>query len=160
MKKISLILLNLVVLLIYFNYSVAQKESILKDGKLVLLALAPVDPRSLMQGDYMTLNYELSTDIISQQLPKRGYAVLRVDDHQVGHLVRFQAEREPLQQGEQLIAYSNPNDWQLHIGAESFFFQEGHAERYSEAKYGGLRIDDKGNSLLIGLFDEHKKQIN
>ncbi|MFX7329222.1 GDYXXLXY domain-containing protein, partial [Acinetobacter baumannii] len=35
----------------------AQKEMLLKEGQLVLLPLAPVDPRSLMQGDYMALRY-------------------------------------------------------------------------------------------------------
>ncbi|XOT97907.1 GDYXXLXY domain-containing protein, partial [Alcaligenes pakistanensis] len=29
-------------------------------GQTVLLELAPVDPRSLMQGDYMSLNFALS----------------------------------------------------------------------------------------------------
>ena len=55
MKKYSsiLIIANLVLLLVYFNWSVYQKEQTLKEGQLVLLQLAPVDPRSLMQGDYM-----------------------------------------------------------------------------------------------------------
>ena len=58
MKKYSriLIIVNLILLLGYFNWSVYQKEQTLKDGQLVLLQLAPVDPRSLMQGDYMRLN--------------------------------------------------------------------------------------------------------
>ena len=49
MKKYSriLIIANLILLLGYFNWSVYQKEQTLKDGQLVLLQLAPVDPRSL-----------------------------------------------------------------------------------------------------------------
>ena len=60
MKKYSriLIIANLILLLGYFNWSVYQKEQTLKEGQLVLLQLAPVDPRSLMQGDYMRLNYK------------------------------------------------------------------------------------------------------
>ena len=55
MKKYSriLIIANLILLLGYFNWSVYKKEQTLKDGQLILLQLAPVDPRSLMQGDYM-----------------------------------------------------------------------------------------------------------
>ncbi len=39
MTKIKwiVILANLVLLLVYFNYSVARKEALLKDGQLVLL---------------------------------------------------------------------------------------------------------------------------
>src|SRR5690606_1427760 len=47
--------LNLLLLLGYFNYSIRQKEALLKTRKSVLLELAPVDPRSIMQGDYMEL---------------------------------------------------------------------------------------------------------
>ena len=63
MKKYSriLIIANLLLLLGYFNWSVFKKEQTLKDGQLVLLHLAPVDPRSLMQGDYMRLNYEINS---------------------------------------------------------------------------------------------------
>ena len=46
MKRIKwiIILVNLVALLGYFNYSIAKKEELLKDGQLVLLPLAPVAP--------------------------------------------------------------------------------------------------------------------
>ena len=48
MKKYSriLIIANLILLLGYFNWSVYKKEQTLKDGQLILLQLAPVDPRS------------------------------------------------------------------------------------------------------------------
>ena len=75
MKKYSsiLIIANLVLLLVYFNWSVYQKEQTLKEGQLVLLQLAPVDPRSLMQGDYMRLNYkEASSDLPDKQTDTRG----------------------------------------------------------------------------------------
>ena len=55
MKNIKwwIILINLILLLVYFNGSIISKEDLLKNGKLILLELAPVDPRSLKQGDYM-----------------------------------------------------------------------------------------------------------
>ena len=82
MKKYSriLIIANLILLLGYFNWSVYKKEQILKDGRLVLLQLVPVDPRSLMQGDYMRLSYkEASSDLLDQQTAIRGYAILQID---------------------------------------------------------------------------------
>ena len=72
MKKYKwiIILLNLILLMVYFIHSIVKKEELLKDGQLVLFELAPVDPRSLMQGDYMTLRYKISEDIHSEKIQK------------------------------------------------------------------------------------------
>lgn len=161
MKKYKwiIILLNLIILLIYFNFSVSKKEELLKDGQLVLLRLAPVDPRSLMQGDYMSLRYHIAQNINVDHIPKRGYCVVRLDKNGVADRVRLQKETTPLNTGEYLIKYSSPEQWDINIGAESFFFQEGQAQKYENAKYGAVKIDKKGNSLLVGLYDEHLKNI-
>ena len=161
MKKYRwlIIILNLILLLVYVNYSVREKERLLKDGQLVLLELAPVDPRSLMQGDYMALRYKISEDMDYETLYKRGYCVVRIDTNGVAEKARFQNDITPLNDGEILIKYNASNRWNVNIGAESFFFQEGQAEKYVQAKYGGIKIDKNGNSLLIGLYDENRKRI-
>ena len=122
MKKYSriLIIANLILLLGYFNWSVYQKEQTLKEGQLVLLQLAPVDPRSLMQGDYMRL--------------------------------------KPVNENEIVLKYKTING-RLFLGAESFFFEEGQDSVYNRATYGGLRVDNKGQSLLVGLYDKDFRQI-
>ena len=162
MKKYKwiIILLNLILLLIYFNYSVSKKETLLKGGQLVLLQLAPVDPRSLMQGDYMTLRYKISEDIQADSIAKRGFCVVNIDSFGVANKVRLQKNRTPLNSGEHIIEYTSPDDWNVNIGAESYFFQEGEAEKYEKAKYGGVKIDKDGNSLLIGLYNEALKIID
>ena len=53
-------MVNLIILLGLFNNSILQKEELLSNGQLILLELVPVDPRSLMQGDYMRLRYAIS----------------------------------------------------------------------------------------------------
>lgn len=156
MKKYSriLIIVNLILLLGYFNWSVYQKEQTLKDGQLVLLQLAPVDPRSLMQGDYMRLNYkEASSNLPDEQTDTRGYAILRTDNNQVGEIVRLQNTLEPVNDNELVIKYKIINR-RLFLGTESFFFEEGQDTLYQKAVYGGLKVDDKGQSLLVGLYDE------
>jgi len=162
MKKYKwiIIVLNLVILLAYFNYSVITKEKLLKNGQPVLLQLAPVDPRSLMQGDYMALRYNISEDLDCDSMPKRGYCVVRLDAKGIAGKVRFQKEPTPLNAGEYLIKYKSPDRWNVNIGAESFFFQEGQAKKYENAKYGGIKIDKSGNSLLIGLFDKQGRKID
>ena len=53
------------------NYKVQQFEDVLATGKPVVLKIAPVDPRSLMQGDYMVLNYSILSEFQqSQVLPE------------------------------------------------------------------------------------------
>ncbi len=159
MKKYRwVIIVNLVLLLTYFNYAIFSKESILKNGKLILLELAPVDPRSLMQGDYMDLRYAIASEGFGEDMPKRGYCVVRPDADGVAKKQRLQEGKTPLHAGEYLIEYTSGN-WSIHIGAESYFFQEGHAERYDKAKYGGLKVDKNGNTVLIGLYDEQLKKI-
>ncbi|MCS4303264.1 GDYXXLXY domain-containing protein [Chryseobacterium sp. BIGb0232] len=157
--KWLIIILNLVLLLVYFNYSVVEKETLLKNGQPILLKLAPVDPRSLMQGDYMNLRYDIANNINAEKIPKRGYCVVKLDTKGIAEQVRFQKGPTPLRTGEHLIKYTSPNQWRINIGAESFFFQEGQSEKYDAAEYGGIKTDKDGNSLLIGLYDENLKLI-
>ena len=162
MKTSLLILANLIAVLAYVGHSVRQSEEILDHGQLVLLELAPVDPRSLMQGDYMRLRYAVANptgeDMNVNDVAVRGHIILRLDENGVGRRVRFQPDLTPLSPGELALPY-HKNRWQLSIGAESFFFQEGRAGEFQRAKYGGLRVDGAGNAILVGLFDEERIEI-
>ena len=150
--------MNLLLVLILFNKGIFEKEALLNAGDLVLLKLAPVDPRSLIQGDYMRLRYEISTNVEMDSISKRGYCIVALDSVGVAHRVRLQEEKQPINAGEYAIFYTR-NNWQFNIGAESFFFEEGQAERYEAAEYGGLIVDRNGNSLLVGLYDENLEKI-
>jgi uncharacterized membrane-anchored protein len=157
--KWIIIAANLVILLGFFNYSIMQKEALIADGQLILLELAPVDPRSLMQGDYMRLNYAISENINNDSISKRGYCVIKLDDNGIGHRIRVQDGRNPMADQEYLIGYTLAGWGSINIGAESFFFQEGEAEKFDKAKYGGIKTDNHGNSILIGLYDENRSLI-
>jgi len=156
--KVWIIILNLIILIIYINWSIWQKEKTIEEGVLALFELAPVDPRSLMQGDYMDLRYAIARANNSKANPTRGYCVINLNVNQVANSVRFQAGTAPLESGEYLVKYfKSPRG--ISLGAESYFFEEGTGERYEKAEYGGLRIDDSGNSILIGLYDEGFQKI-
>lgn len=160
MKKYKwiIVLINLLIVLALFNLSLTKKETLLSKGTLVLLELAPVDPRSLIQGDYMNLNYAIARGGNRDELPKRGYIVVSLDNKGIAQRERFQPDTTPKKEGEYLINYTYA-DWSMNIGAESFFFQEGEVEKYEKAKYGAIKIDDKGHSLLIGLYNENLEVI-
>ncbi len=149
--KNTIILANLILLIGYFAWSTVQKERTLKNGRLVLLQLAPVDPRSLMQGDYMALRYAIASNS-EIDVPETGYYVLQLDSNSVGAVKRMQAEAQPASDGEVIVQYKLYGD---KIGAESYFFEEGNAEKFEKAKYGGLKVDRHGASILVGLYDEN-----
>jgi uncharacterized membrane-anchored protein len=161
MKRISwiIIIVNLLALLAMFNYSIASKEQLLQNGQQVLLELAPVDPRSLMQGDYMQLRYRFMNDIGNiDSIPKRGFAVVTLDANKIASFVRFQTDVKPLANGEFVVEY-NKSRYSVSIGAESFFFQEGKAAAYDSARYGAIRIDEHGKSILTGLYNRQLKPL-
>jgi uncharacterized membrane-anchored protein len=138
---------------------IVQKESLLATGKPVLLELAPRDPRSLMQGDYMVLDYAVSRERgWKQGWPRDGNLVLRLDEQGVGQFVRFHEPGTPLAPDEFLLRY-RVRDSRVRLGAESFFFQEGHAGRYNRARYGELRVASNGTSVLVGLRGAEREPL-
>lgn len=161
MKKYRtpLIALNLLVLIVFFIASVIKKESTLRKGKLVLLELAPVDPRSLMQGDYMQLRYRLVGEHIRTVECSKGVCTIIVNDSSIAAQMMLPGETDTLVKGTRYLLKYGCNERQLHLGAESYFFEEGQASKYEKAKYGGLRIDEAGNSILVGLYNEQLKLI-
>ncbi|QUN28030.1 GDYXXLXY domain-containing protein [Cupriavidus sp. KK10] len=140
---------------------IAGKERLLARGETVYLKLAPVDPRSLMQGDYMALNFEIGNMIRAAQMrkqddrpPRDGVAVIRSDEQGVASFVRVHGG-EPLAAGEQLLRYqvarSRWGGMQVQVSTDAYFFQEGQGERFAQAQYGEFRVGADGQALLVGL---------
>ena len=44
----------------FLGWMIAGRAAILRDGREVLLKVEPVDPRDLLRGDYVILNYDIS----------------------------------------------------------------------------------------------------
>jgi uncharacterized membrane-anchored protein len=138
------------------NGLIYQKELLLREGRVVFLRLAPRDPRSLMQGDYMALNYDIANK--AQQagasgFGRKGQLVVKLDAKGIADFVRIHTGR-PLAAGEQLIPYKLRKWGRVDVGPDAYFFQEGHAKLYERAKYGELRVDSAGRCLLVGLRGE------
>lgn len=146
---------NLILVLAFFAFSVIQKETLMGKGTEVLLRLAPVDPRSLMQGDYMALNYEVLREIDYRS--KSGYLVVKVGSDRIAEFVRVQNDKD-VNDGEHLIRYKRQSG-RLSIGADNYFFQEGSGKKFENAKYGLLKVDSDGNSILVGLCDKDGRLI-
>ena len=149
--KNALLFGGLALVLATVNISIARKEQLLANGRPVLVELAPVDPRSLIQGDYMRLEYRLA-EHADASWTRDGRMVVRLDDRGVAEFIRAH-DGSALGPDELLLQYRRRSG-RVRVGSDAFFFQEGHAERYAGAKYGELRVDDSGGSVLVGLRDE------
>ncbi|TGN09426.1 GDYXXLXY domain-containing protein [Leptospira ilyithenensis] len=159
MKNIRpiLILANTLLVIGFILFSVIKKEGIRNYGKLVLIPLAPQDPRSLFQGDYMILRYDWE-QISTENIPSRGCIIFNLSRENVLNLVRFSETNSEKKSGEHCLKYFK-HDYDVRIGAESFFFEEGKGEIFEEAKFAGVRVDDNGDKLLVGLYDQNKKEL-
>ena len=159
-----------IVILLLVNWSIASKEHHLKDGKIVYLQLAPVDPRSLMQGDYMALRFAVANDV-NRALPKNdnkhwrhnvaaadGRVVVSLDEKSVGTFKHLEDDK-PLASNEILMRY-RVRDGRLKFATNAFFFQEGHAKVYQSARYGQFRVDKKGELLLTSMYDKDLKKLS
>jgi uncharacterized membrane-anchored protein len=144
------------------NWSIWAKERHLAEGEVVYLELAPVDPRSLMQGDYMALNFEVGNLIRGALYARRteqgerqaadGHVVVRLDGQRIANFERLDSGEDALDADEMLLRYRMRNG-RVRFATDAFFFQEGHAERYEPARYGQFRVNERGESLLVSLHD-------
>lgn len=140
--------------LAFVNFGIYQRERLVTDGRVVLLKLSPVDPRSLMQGDYMRLNFEAADQAFlfrNRAPPADGHVVVALDAHSVGHFRRL-ADSKPLAPGEVALRY-RIRGGQPNFATNAFFFEEGQAQTYAEAAYGEFRVGEDGEMILTGLRD-------
>ncbi|MBK9617361.1 MAG: GDYXXLXY domain-containing protein [Uliginosibacterium sp.] len=142
------------------NLGIWQKEDIIANGRPVFIKLAPVDPRSLMQGDYMALRYEMPTGLRNtlREVSKltRPKLIGSLDNKGVLSLTRL-AKGEP--GGSELVIELSPakRDWT--VVSDAWFFKEGDGLRWSRARYGEFRVMPDGRALLVGLADETLQAI-
>ena len=161
---IIIALLGLALVLVVMTMNIAKYEAHLATGDTVLLALAPVDPRGFMQGDYMTLSYALERDVFaalnrdpgSYPTNEQGYVIVALDKHNVGQFLRLAVDNQPenLATNEIAIHYRIRNGT-MQLATNAFFFQEGHGEAFEAAQYGLFRVNDKGEPLLTEMVDSN-----
>ena len=163
--RVKILLAWSALVLAVLNYGIYAREQIKARGETLLLELAPVDPRSLMQGDYMRLAYQIARDAPVERLAagqQRGYLVLRADQHKVARFVRFYSG-EDLASGEKLMRFHvRPDDSEqraLRLVPDSFLFQEGHAGYYQNARYGVFKFANADDYLLTGLAAANRQTI-
>lgn len=150
------LVLGCLLVLALVNSLIARKEYVAATGIDIYLALAPIDPRSILQGDYMTLRFDLANQIQSSEAQtdedgaasegEVAYAPITLDERQVAELA------EP---GSTLRIRYRWRGQQVWLGTNAFFFQEGDAQRYEKARFGHFKLSrSSGDAVLIGLTDD------
>jgi uncharacterized membrane-anchored protein len=129
-----------------------QFEKTLKTGLLVTIELAPVDPRSIMQGDYMALAFAIDR-VLTDDATHYKYAWLNIDADQLTslHSLSNNLTAEP----NVIAVLLRQHNGRPSIGPNGFFFAEGTGAIYEQARYGQFRIDAHGKALLVSLLDEN-----
>lgn len=151
----SILIVTTLFLLVGVNYTIYQREQLISHGRAILLELAPVDPRSLMQGDYMALRFQVASQAFSGkdlETLEDGHLVAALDERGVATFSRF-ADTSPMAENEVLLRYRIRNG-QAKIATNAFFFQEGHDKDYATARFGEFRVDRDGEAILTRLRDK------
>lgn len=156
----ALILLAGLAVLGFVNFGIYQRERLLTEGRIVLLKLSPVDPRSLMQGDYMRLNFEAADQAFPWQRRGNladGHVVVAMDGRGVGHFRRL-ADARPLAPGEVALRY-RIRGGRPAFATDAYFFEEGQADALATAAYGEFRVGADGEMILTRLRDDRLRAL-
>ncbi len=161
--------------IVYTGMLVVQNRMLRASPDTMFLELAPVDPLSLFQGQYMAIEFsierdthELDPDSNSQDTLSR-FAVLVLDGDRVGKVSEF-LEGNPSPEERRVLAgnYKGQNVLFLNVDLKrvtgnkyaivmkqkQFLFQESQQDRYARARYGYFRVSYDGRCSLEDLAGE------
>lgn len=141
-------------ILIVLNVVIFQRERLLTSGRVVMLELAPVDPRSLMQGDYMALRFALADELARAAPPglaRDGRVVVALDELGVARYARHADDAAVALHADEALLRYRVRRGHAQFGTNAFFFQEGQADLYAAARYGVFRVAPDGEAILVAL---------
>lgn len=157
MKKL-LVVLNLILLIVVFGYSVIKEENNLKKNTFYIKT-SPVDPRSLIQGDYMVLNYNITDSARIEAVNiRKGYIRIKINDLKIAEFIRVDKEYVPPSNNEISIQFQK-NSSNIDIGVNSYLFQEGTGNKFQKAQYAEVIELKNGKLRLKSLLDKDFKII-
>ncbi|MCK6598960.1 MAG: GDYXXLXY domain-containing protein [Bdellovibrionaceae bacterium] len=157
--KNRILWVNAILFLFVFNYLIIQKEQLIASGKEIYLELIPMDPRSLLQGDYMNLRYQITTESsLKSEGSEDGFIIANLDVNKIATFRRISSSTDTIGPDEIKIKYRRRGPT-VKIATDAFFFQNGQAELYSKAKYGILKVDDDGEVILTGLANKPGEKL-
>lgn len=141
-----------ILVLVVVNTQIVIKEGIIESGETLLLRLAPRDPRSLLQGDYMVLRYAMADEVAraarEAELTDGVVVVSRGEDRQAAFVGLY--EGRTLAPSQHLLRFRKRGD-SVRLASDAYFFEEGQGEIFAGARFGELRVSVAGDAVLVGL---------
>ncbi|RTE09765.1 GDYXXLXY domain-containing protein [Paenibacillus whitsoniae] len=157
------LLLGVVILLqvVGLGLQIGKSEWLLSHGTLVKLELQPLDPRSILQGDYIRLHYAISEPegrlgYVEGRPFKGKLAVVLGPNSATGiyEYKRMYQKGETLAPGEVRLNGKRNGYDTVEYGIESYFIPEGSGREYEgKVKYAEARISASGDAILVGVSD-------
>ncbi len=86
-----------------------------------------------------------------------GHIIVTLDNNNVASFKALHDEQN-LSDNEYLLRFRIRNR-RVKFATNAFFFQEGHAKYYQNARYGQFRVNKSGDVLLTAMFDKNLKKL-
>ncbi len=137
--------------LVFLIGFIGVKETALRIGTEVVLQTVPVDPRSLLQGDYAILEYEIATMPSHMRDARAGDSVyvMLVEAEGVWRGARYSGSQR-LVEGRLFIKGRVDRPGHLDFGIGTYFVPEGTGhiiERAQDVKV-VVKLDTDGNAII------------
>lgn len=155
--KTSLLILVILLQFAIIGYQAFSSEHLLQEGQDIKLELEPVDPRSILQGDYLVLRYEITE--LPETLPasrwnKKIQIVLREKDGVYEYSGHYKTsgkwnkayEEKP---GDILLNGKAYSSNEVSYGIESYFIEEGTGRKMEQnLHYANVRVSASGDAMI------------
>ena len=157
--SMALIALGLVATGALAGNAVRSAEDVIANGREVFIGLRPVDPRSLVQGDYMALGFDTGGLPAPRDVKGEIVVLGRVDARGIVTLAMPPEGAAPKAGPNEILARVRRKSGRWFVGTDAFYFEEGRGSDYASAKYGVFRVGADGRLLLVGLADKDLKKL-
>ncbi|MBA2942090.1 GDYXXLXY domain-containing protein [Paenibacillus sp. CGMCC 1.16610] len=142
------------------SIQIGKSEWLLSHGQLIKLQLEPLDPRSLIQGDYVRLRYTISEPPISDMknddvTSKKKISVVLAPNTatDVYEFKRVYTKGEELAPGEVRMNGTRRGYEGIDYGIENYFIPEGTGRTYEQnAKFAEVKVSAGGDAILERLI--------
>jgi uncharacterized membrane-anchored protein len=163
-RAAALVGIGVVATLAFVNFSIWRNESLIAEGERIFVRLAPVDPRSLAQGDYMRLNFLLpdaagdtGRGLVTLERP---HVIMKRDARGVAEPLRIARAQDAASMAPgEIHVELTPADGRWTLVTDAWFFREGDAQHWQAARFAEFRVLPDGRALLVGLADEKLQPI-
>lgn len=155
---------TIAIALIAINININKKQDLIKNGEVLLFKLVPVDPRSIMQGDYMRLRFDLESKIVAGMdlwntentiIINHGHAIVEKDEKNIVSYVGIYKD-QTIKDNQRLIPFKIRSR-KVTFTTNAFYFQEGQANHFQQSEYGEFKMSKDGEILLVHMIDKDLK---